>query len=189
MMEFTHHRAGFYFIWGSLVWIPAVQGFQSYLLVEHRSNMSLTGAVLTNCCGALAIWFNYDVLRQKKRFREGLKTGKEINIWGQIAKGIEVEYEEVDNTGKIVKRKTHLLISGWWGICRKMNYFWELAATIIWSYPGNSFGWTNYLYCVALFFVFISRSVREDKRCKAKYGKGWEEYCSIVRYRFIPYLF
>ncbi|MES2288002.1 MAG: hypothetical protein V4547_20105 [Bacteroidota bacterium] len=44
MMEFTHDRAGFYLIWGSLVWIPAVQGFQSYLLVEHRSNMSRHGS-------------------------------------------------------------------------------------------------------------------------------------------------
>jgi delta24(24(1))-sterol reductase len=34
--------------------------------------------------------------------------------------------------------------------------------------------------------MIIHRAFRDIQRCKAKYGKSWEEYEKLVPYLFIP---
>ncbi len=188
-IDFTHDKVGLMLCWGCLVGIPAVQGFTAYLLVEHGTNVGIWEFSLIVSLGIIAIWFNYDVLRQKEMFREGVQNGSKVYIWGKEAKGREVFYKNVDINGKSGEMRNVLLVSGWWGIGRKMNYFWELVAILIWSYPGYYIGWRNYLNCFVLIGIFVSRSIREDNKCKMKYGRGWDEYCSKVPYRFIPFIF
>ena len=34
--------------------------------------------------------------------------------------------------------------------------------------------------------LLLHRSIRDDRKCRAKYGKHWDEYCQRVPYVLVP---
>lgn len=182
-LDITLDRAGYYLCWGCLVWVPTLYTFHSYFFVYHRPALSLVGAMFLLLIGLASIWYNYDVDRQKELFR----TSKDkVKIWGKTAEAVPVSYVTTD--GK--KKQSHLLITGWWGVARKINYTFELSAAFLWSVEGGfQFGVWPFLYFLFLFILLIHRVFRDEEKCREKYGKGWDVYCSKVPYRLVPYVF
>ena len=43
-----------------------------------------------------------------------------------------------------------------------------------------------YFYCIYFASLLIHRERRDEKCCRAKYGRDWDKYCGIVKYRIIP---
>lgn len=37
--------------------------------------------------------------------------------------------------------------------------------------------------------VVVHRCLRDEARCGQKYGKAWDEYCRLVKWRMIPGIF
>jgi protein-S-isoprenylcysteine O-methyltransferase Ste14 len=83
--------------------------------------------------------------------------------------------------------KRQLLVSGFWGLSRHINYLGEiLMATgiaLCVGHPGTLWPWLYPLYYVALLFP---RQIDDDRRCAAKYGPLWQEYLQKVPFRIIP---
>ena len=77
-LDITLDRAGYYLCWGCLVWIPSFYTFHSYYFVYHRPHASLLFAVMVFALGLAAIYYNYDVDRQKELFRTA--NGREIKV-------------------------------------------------------------------------------------------------------------
>ena len=90
----------------------------------------------------------------------------------------------------ITDGKRKLLVNGFWGLSRHINYLGEIlmAVGIALSvgYPENLWVWLYPLYYVAL---LLPRQFDDDKRCAIKYGTLWEDYTKKVKYRIIPYLY
>ncbi|MHA1515136.1 MAG: hypothetical protein ACTSPF_06335 [Candidatus Heimdallarchaeaceae archaeon] len=42
---------------------------------------------------------------------------------------------------------------------------------------------------LSLFILLAHRAWRDDRRCRKKYGKLWEEYCLIAKYKMIPKIY
>lgn len=83
-----------------------------------------------------------------------------------------------------------LLVNGFWGISRHINYSGEIlmASGIILctGYPSLIWPWLYPLYYVVL---LVARQRDDDKRCAIKYGKLWNTYVEKVPYRIIPYIY
>lgn len=83
-----------------------------------------------------------------------------------------------------------LLVNGFWGISRHINYLGEiLMATgiiLCTGYPGLIWPWLYPLYYVVLLFF---RQRDDDKRCSLKYGELWKTYIKKVPFRIIPYIY
>jgi protein-S-isoprenylcysteine O-methyltransferase Ste14 len=80
-----------------------------------------------------------------------------------------------------------LLVSGFWGTARHINYLGELlmavGLTLALGYPGRLDPWLYPLYYLAL---LIPRQRDDDRRCAAKYGALWDAYVARVPWRILP---
>jgi len=142
---------------------------------------------------------------QKHNAREC--NGK-LNIWGKPAKVIRylifiieiinknfnktviisnqrVSYNE--SNGK--PKHTILLISGFWGIARHINYFFLLLIETLICCPALTYNPIPYSYLIFLIPFLIHRTIRDNNKCHEKYGNQWEEYCRRVPYKLIPGLY
>lgn len=83
-----------------------------------------------------------------------------------------------------------LLVNGFWGISRHINYSGEIlmAAGIILctGHPALIGPWLYPLYYIILLFT---RQRDDDKRCTLKYGELWKVYQKRVPYRIIPFIY
>lgn len=95
---------------------------------------------------------------------------------------------------------TRLLCSGWWGISRHINYLGEVLMALGLTLPGGfpvsgiDGTWTAimilpWLYPLYNLALFLPREREDNKICEAKYGEAWKEYCKLVPYRIVPYLY
>lgn len=80
-----------------------------------------------------------------------------------------------------------LLCSGFWRLSRHINYLGEiLMATglaLVLGWPTVLGPWLYPLYYVAL---LVPRERDDHRRCAAKYGALWDEYCRRVPRRIVP---
>ncbi|HEY8090521.1 MAG TPA: DUF1295 domain-containing protein [Polyangiaceae bacterium] len=80
-----------------------------------------------------------------------------------------------------------LLCSGFWALSRHINYLGEILMAVGLALslgrPLDPWPWLYPLYYVALLFP---RQADDDKRCAAKYGALWEEYCRRVKWKIVP---
>ncbi len=117
-----------------------------------------------------------------------------------LARGANMQkyYFKKDPKGKflgitpetITDGKRVLLVNGFWGLSRHINYLGEIlmATGIVLAagHPLLPWPWLYPLYYVALLFP---RQFDDDKRCAAKYGPLWDQYLKRVPYRIIPYIY
>jgi len=82
-----------------------------------------------------------------------------------------------------------LLVGGWWGKARHINYLGDWLMSISWSLPTGFKTPLPYFYPVYFAVLLVHRDLRDEEKCALKYGKAWEEYCRRVKYRIIPYVY
>jgi hypothetical protein len=86
--------------------------------------------------------------------------------------------------------KNSLLVNGFWGASRHINYLGETIQAVAIAVAAGYFGiWQVWLYPVYYVALFLSRQADDDKVCRAKYGALWDEYTAKVKYKIIPRLY
>lgn len=181
-MDIAHDRAGFYIVWGCLVWVPSVYTSPALYLVNHPVELGTPLAATILTAGLLCIWINYDADLQRQQFR---KTDGKEKVWGKYPNKIEATYV----TEKGEKKKSLLLVSGWWAMARHFHYAPEISAAFCWTVPGLFHHPLAYFYVFFLTILLVDRAERDDKRCQAKYKKFWDEYKKKVPYKILPHVY
>jgi len=180
-IDIHHDHFGWMLAWGDSVWLPFMYTLQALFLVFNPVQLSTEYALFVLSFGLIGFYIFADANNQKDKFR---KSADDFVIWGKKAKSIDCEYK----TGDGELRKTKLLTSGWWGYTRHMNYTGDLILSLAYSLACGMTFIFPYFYFVFLFILLVHRCLRDEKRCQAKYGKKWDEYCAKVPYRLIPYV-
>jgi 7-dehydrocholesterol reductase len=180
-IDIHHDHFGWMLAWGDCVWLPYMYTLQGLFLVFHPVQLSMEYAIGILVLGLGGFYIFASANNQKDKFRrlegEGL-------IWGRKPVSIPCEYMTQD--GEI--RKSSLLVSGWWGLSRHMNYTGDLLLSLAYSLVCGGTYLFPYFYFVFLSILLIHRCIRDEKRCRDKYGAPWIEYCQQVPYRLIPYI-
>jgi len=185
-IDISHEHFGFYLAWGDCVWLPFMYTLQGCYLAHNPVVLNDTIFVLILVLGVLGYvifrWANY----QKDHFRRMISTGVAPIVWGKRASYICCNYHTAD--GK--ERLSYLLISGFWGMARHMNYVGDILLSSMWCFSCGLTHLLPHFYTFYIIALLVTRTSRDETRCRQKYGNEvWDDYCQNVPYRFIPYVY
>jgi delta14-sterol reductase len=162
-------KFGLALLWGDLVLVPFFYCIAGWALLEQREPMptwALIGIALLYLAGLV-------VFRGANAQKDRFKADPEARIWGRPARAIG----------------GRLLVSGFWGCGRHLNYSGEIIVYCCFGLVAGFESWTPYLVPLWLTGLLSHRALRDERRCRAKYGDLWERYCEKARYRMVPFLF
>lgn len=163
-------KFGFGLVWGDHVFYPFFYSIQAHYLIEPYGLHPLA------IVGIIIVFFTgYTIFRgannQKDEFK---RIGTKAKIWGKPAQ---------------TTKDGRLLISGWWGIGRHINYCGDICMAIGWTLPCGFSSLIPWLH--SLFFIpfLMHREYRDECRMREKYGETYKEYCKIAKWRIFPFLY
>ena len=193
-MDITTDGFGFMLAFGDIVWVPFVYSLQAKYLSVHPVTLGPVYIALILSVSLTGYYIFRSTNNEKNRFRTNPSDPKVAHL-------------------SSIKTSTgsRLLTSGWWGRARHINYLgdfilswayclptlaagYKLTPSVL--YPGTRLVSTEgmkgaaipitYFYLIFFAVLLVHRERRDEEKCRRKYGKDWEEYCKIVRWRIIP---
>ncbi|XP_076657065.1 lamin B receptor [Halictus rubicundus] len=86
-------------------------------------------------------------------------------------------------------RGKKLLVSGLWGHVRHPNYLGDII--MWWSISCITLACDilPYYYAIMCTGLLVHRAIRDNERCKMRYGLAWEQYMSRVKYMILYRIF
>ncbi|XVE60756.1 hypothetical protein DITRI_Ditri05aG0152900 [Diplodiscus trichospermus] len=162
-------RLGFMLIGGSLVWTNYITTIQGWWLLHNKVELSTPAAVVICVIYLIGVLGYSGSNSQKYQFKKNPKA----LIWGKPPRVIG---------GK-------LLASGYWGLARHYNYLGDYLLSLSFSLTCGISSPIPYIYPMCLIVFFLSRERRDEARCAEKYKEIWDEYCKVVPWRIVPYLY
>ena len=167
--DIVAERFGWMLVWGDYVLVPFFYSLPGWYLIDRLQPMPplyVAGLVVLYGFG---FWLFRGANEQKHRY----KMNPRARIWGRPAEALGDK----------------LLISGFWGIGRKLNYTGELCMYYAWTLPCGFGSVVPYLLPLWLTCFFPHRAWRDEKRCRQKYGALWTAYCKRARFRMLPFIY
>jgi delta14-sterol reductase len=162
-------RFGGMLIWGDYVLVPFFYSLPGWFLVDQMEPLSPIVAL-----GLIALYLvGFCLFRGANEQKHRFRTDPHGRIWGRPAEALG---------GK-------LLVSGFWGVGRKLNYTGELCMYYAWTLTCGLVSPIPYLLPAWLTVLLSHRAWRDEQRCRAKYGELWEAYCRRARFRMVPFVY
>ena len=167
--DIVSERFGWNLVWGDYVLVPFFYCLPGWWLVHAPGPLSPVAAATLVLLFAFGFWIFRGANQQKHRF----KRDPHAVIWGQPARSLD----------------GRLLVSGFWGIGRHLNYTGEICIYLAFTLTTGFASWAPYLFPAWLGGLLWHRSRRDEHRCRAKYGELWERYTQRVRYSMLPFVY
>ncbi|PCH00879.1 Ergosterol biosynthesis ERG4/ERG24 [Penicillium occitanis (nom. inval.)] len=197
-MDIIMDGFGYMLCFGDLVWVPFLYSTQTRYLAIFPVKMGLQGITLSLAVVGLGYYIFRSANNEKNRFRTDPNDPRIKHL----------KYMETKSGSK-------LLISGWWGTARHINYLGDWLMSWGYCLPTGFAGYTiieainsstgelekhavqtpesrgwgsifTYFYILYFGILLIHREGRDEEKCHRKYGKDWEKYTSLVRSKIIP---
>jgi delta14-sterol reductase len=169
IFDIIEERFGLMLLWGDLVLVPFFYSIAGWTLLDQQEPMGTAALLGLAVLYGVSLWMFRSANAQKWRFKQDPKT----SIWGEQAEAIG----------------GRLLISGWWGIGRHLNYTGEIGVYLALTLATGFHSWVPYLLPLWMLVLLVHRARRDDHRCRAKYGALWHAYCAHSRFRMFPFLY
>ena len=167
--DMVSERFGWMLVWGDYVLVPFFYCLPGWWLVHASPSLSPFAAAMIALLFVLGFWVFRGANQQKHRF----KRDPRVAIWGKPAESLE----------------GRLLVSGFWGIARHLNYTGEICVYLAFALTTGFASWAPYLLPAWLAGLLWHRSRRDERRCRAKYGALWERYTQRVPYYMLPFIY
>ncbi|KAJ1822128.1 erg24, C-14 sterol reductase [Coemansia sp. RSA 2599] len=170
-MDITTDGFGWMLSFGDLTWVPFMYSLQARYLSftpVHLSSEYAASVALLSVCSFFVFRLSNS---QKNAFRTNPDDPKLKHL-------------------KYITTKTgsRLLVSGWWGMARHINYtgdwMYGLAQCLATGFATPM----TYFFSAYFLVLLLHRNYRDECKCREKYGSDWDIYCKLVPYMFIPYL-
>ncbi|KIY70556.1 ERG4/ERG24 ergosterol biosynthesis protein [Cylindrobasidium torrendii FP15055 ss-10] len=183
--DMFHEKWGFMVIFWNFSGVPFTYVYSVVYMASHdpsKYQFSTPTYVVLYTTLITAYWIFDSAMAQKSHFKMQQQGITEFR-----SAFPQVPWHTVKNPTYIqTAHGNRLLTSGWWAYSRKPNYVADWTMSFTW---GAVIGFATpipYFYSVFFITVLVHRTSRDFERCHMKYGKDWEQYCSVVKSKFIP---
>jgi delta14-sterol reductase len=160
---------GLMLVWGDLVYVPFFYSLPGWWIAAEARPFPPWAWLALSAFYLLSLWVFRQANWQKERFKQDPKA----RIWGQVPETIG----------------GRLLVSGWWGVGRKINYTGEIGVYLAFALCAGVGAWQPYLLPLSLVILLTHRAARDDRKCRAKYSEFWDQYRKRVRFRIFPFVY
>ncbi|MDQ3564105.1 MAG: ERG4/ERG24 family protein [Pseudomonadota bacterium] len=167
--DIVAERFGGMLIWGDYVLVPFFYSLPGWFLVHQVDPLPASAAVALTALFLFGFWLFRGANEQKHRF----KADAGVRIWGRPAETLG----------------GRLLVSGFWGIGRHLNYSGEICIYLAFTLTTGFDSVLPYLLPAWLIALLIHRARRDERRCYAKYGALWTQYTHRARFRMLPFVY
>ena len=167
--DIVSERFGWMLVWGDYVLVPFFYCIGGWWLIHAPNDLSIGAAVGLVALFTFGFWMFRGANQQKHRFKQDAGS----KIWGKPAKTLD----------------GRLLVSGFWGIGRHLNYTGEICVYLAFTLTVGFESWIPYLLPLWLIVLLGHRSLRDERRCREKYGELWERYTKQARFAMVPYVY
>lgn len=167
--DIIEEKFGWMLIWGDYVLVPFFYSMPAAYVLLRQDDVSPAFVALVAVLYVLGFWIFRGANGQKHRF----KSNPSQPIWGKAPRTVG----------------GRLLVSGFWGIGRKLNYTGEFLMYLSWTLLAGFASGIPYLLPAWLLVLLMQRASRDDRRCRQKYGSLWDDYCRIARFRMFPFIY
>ncbi|KAJ1902350.1 erg24, C-14 sterol reductase [Kickxella alabastrina] len=170
-MDVTTDGFGWMLSFGDLTWVP-------FMYTVQARYLSFTPVTLSTPYAAFLAGMatcSYLVFRLSNNEKNAFRTNP------NDPKVQHLKYITTESGSR-------LLISGWWGAARHINYTgdWMLGLAQCLATGMNTP--MTYFFSGYFLVLLVHRNYRDEHKCHEKYKKDWDKYCEIVPYMFIPYV-
>lgn len=167
-MDITTDGFGFMLCFGDLGWVPYVYTLQANYMLYNDTGVGAVWTVMCVVMGMGGYWIFRRANSEKDKFR---REGPDS----------DPKFKYIDT-----KRGTKLMVSGWWGAARKINYTGDWILGMSWCMLSGTNCVVPYFYGIYFCILLIHRAWRDDEICRGKYGDDWDRYKKIVPHVFVP---
>ncbi len=167
--DIVAERFGGMLIWGDYVLVPFFYSLPGWFLVHRLDPLPASAAVALTALFLFGFWLFRGANEQKHRF----KADAGARIWGRPAETLG----------------GRLLVSGFWGIGRHLNYSGEICVYLAFALTTGFDSPLPYLLPAWLTALLVHRARRDEHRCYAKYGTLWTQYTQRARFRMLPFVY
>jgi protein-S-isoprenylcysteine O-methyltransferase Ste14 len=173
--DFVAERVGFKLGWGCLVFYPFFYCVGLWFAADRENPHPSRGVLLGS---ALLFFVGWVLARGANLQKFEFKAHPERARFGPFAQRA---------LGQGDKR---VLISGFWGLSRHINYLGELlmASALALCLDAQCAYWP-WLYPAYYVALLVPRQIDDERRCAQKYGALWDEYRRAVPKRIVPFLY
>ncbi|GAO20146.1 hypothetical protein UVI_02024320 [Ustilaginoidea virens] len=165
-MDITTDGFGMMLAFGDLVWVPFVYSLQTRYLSVHPVSLGPLGLASNVALIVLGFWIFRSANSQKNTFRTNPKDPKVAHL----------KYMETKTGSK-------LLVTGWWGIARHVNYFGDWIQSWAYCLPTGLAGY-QILAAGSSAATEASFMMQDGRRVVQGDARGWGV---LITYFYILY--
>ncbi len=168
-MDITTDGFGYMLAFGDMAWVPFIYSLQARYLATN--DPGLPTQYYFKVLGLHII--GYILFRG---------ANKQKDIFRQDPKNPQVAHLKTMPTA----RGTRLLVSGYWGLARKINYTGDWLMALSWCLFCGFGSLIPYFYVTYFTVLLVHRAWRDESSCQRKYGADWDLYKAQVPSLFLP---
>ncbi|OZJ05442.1 hypothetical protein BZG36_01634 [Bifiguratus adelaidae] len=167
-MDITTDGFGWMLSFGLLTWVPMVYSLQTRYLAMHPRELSIPEIALTIAVAGIGYWIFRGTNSEKNTFRNNPNDPSVKDL-------------------KYIETKTgsRLLISGWWGKARHINYLGDWLMSLAMCLPCGYSTPIPYFYPIYFAVLLLHRERRDDEKCRKNgHTNNWAVLVCTSRFWF-----